>query len=46
MRSISRIRSAIRKQEIVKGFPPVMPEFPDLKDEEIDAIVDYIKGLK
>jgi cytochrome c oxidase subunit 2 len=31
--------------DVVKGFPPVMPPFT-LKDEEIRAILDYLKGLK
>jgi cytochrome c oxidase subunit 2 len=28
----------------VKGFPPVMPKVP-LSDEELSALVDYIKTL-
>ncbi len=31
--------------DLVKGFPPVMPPFP-LKEEEIAALVQYLKGLK
>ena len=31
--------------DVVKGFPPVMPPF-SLKDEEIRAIVEYLKELK
>jgi cytochrome c oxidase subunit 2 len=33
--------------DVVKGFPPVMPSFVgQLKDDEIKAIVEYLKGLK
>ncbi|MBI5642669.1 MAG: cytochrome c oxidase subunit II [Deltaproteobacteria bacterium] len=33
--------------DVVVGFPPIMPPQKGvLKEEEIDAIVDYIKGLK
>jgi cytochrome c oxidase subunit 2 len=31
--------------DIVKGFPPIMPPF-SLKEEELKAIVEYLKGLK
>jgi cytochrome c oxidase subunit 2 len=31
--------------DIAKGFPPVMPPFT-LKDDEIKAIVEYLKGIK
>jgi cytochrome c oxidase subunit 2 len=30
---------------IVKGYPPVMPKI-SLTDEELNALVDYIKSLK
>jgi len=33
------------KQDIVKGFPPVMPGIP-LSDDEINDIIAYIKTLK
>lgn len=29
---------------VVKGFPPIMPK-PELKDDELDALVAYIKSL-
>jgi len=29
----------------VEGYPPIMPKI-DLNDEEITALIDYIKGLK
>ena len=31
--------------DVVKGFPPIMPPFT-LKEEELNAIIDYLKGLK
>jgi len=33
--------------DIVKGFPPIMPSLKGLlTDQEIDALVSYLKGLK
>jgi cytochrome c oxidase subunit 2 len=32
--------------KIVKGFQPIMPTFKTLKDDEIAAIVAYLKSLK
>jgi cytochrome c oxidase subunit II len=32
--------------DLVKGFPPVMPAFGDLKKEEIAALVEFIKTVK
>lgn len=34
------------KAAIVQGFPPVMPSFADLSEEELKAIVDYIRELQ
>jgi len=31
---------------IIEGFQPVMPAFPDLSDAELDALADFIKGVK
>ncbi|MEI7815628.1 MAG: cytochrome c oxidase subunit II [Desulfuromonadales bacterium] len=31
---------------IVDGFPPIMPGNPDLPEEEVLALVEFIKGLK
>ncbi len=31
---------------IVEGFQPIMPALPDLKDTEVAALVDFIKGIK
>jgi len=41
------LRRSIREPgaDIVKGFPPIMPPFT-LKEEELKAIMDYLKGLK
>jgi hypothetical protein len=30
----------------VQGFPPDMPAFADMTEEELEAIVDYIKELR
>lgn len=32
--------------EIVKGFPAAMPPFSNLSEEELEALVDYIRSLK
>jgi cytochrome c oxidase subunit II len=43
------IRSSILdpKADVVQGFNPVMPTFKGkIKDEEINAIIDYLKSLK
>jgi cytochrome c oxidase subunit 2 len=42
------IRESIRqpKAAIVQGFPQDMPAFADLTEEELKAIVDYIKELR
>jgi cytochrome c oxidase subunit 2 len=43
------LREKILQPEInrIKGFPPIMPsQKGQLTDEEIDAIVDYLKSLK
>jgi cytochrome c oxidase subunit 2 len=32
--------------DVVKGFPPVMPAFPELKNEEIEALVEFIEGVR
>ena len=31
--------------DVVKGFPPIMPSF-SLKEEELSALLEYLKGLK
>jgi len=31
--------------DLVKGFPPIMPPIP-LKEEELAALLEYLKGLK
>ncbi len=37
----------IPQEKMVAGFAPVMPSFKGLlKDEEVDAIIAYIKTLK
>ena len=32
--------------DVVKGFQPIMPAFGDLKKEELDALVEFIKTVK
>lgn len=32
--------------DVVKGFPPIMPTFPDLKGDEIKELAAYLKGIK
>jgi cytochrome c oxidase subunit 2 len=42
------IRESIQKPQakVVAGFQPVMPPFPNLTDQHIDAIIAYMKTLK
>jgi len=32
--------------DVVKGYQPVMPPFPDLSGDEVRAIVEFIKGVR
>jgi cytochrome c oxidase subunit 2 len=32
--------------KIVEGFQPVMPTFPELKNEEIEALVEFIERVR
>lgn len=34
------------KAKIVEGFQPIMPPYPDLKDDEITALVEFIEAVK
>lgn len=34
------------QEDLVKGFPPVMPTFGDLKKEEVEALVEFMKSVK
>ena len=34
------------KADLVKGFPAVMPSFANLDDEQVEALVDYLKSLQ
>jgi cytochrome c oxidase subunit 2 len=42
------LRESIRfpNEEVVEGFQPVMPANSDLKDDEIEALVEFIEGVK
>lgn len=42
------LRESIRQPaaKIVEGFPPVMPTLPELKDDEVEALVEFIEGVK
>ena len=42
------LKEMIRKPGalVVEGFPPIMPTFPDLKDDEVEALVEFIEGIK
>jgi len=31
---------------VVEGFPPVMPAYADLAEEDLEAIVDYLRDLR
>jgi cytochrome c oxidase subunit 2 len=32
--------------KIVEGFQPIMPTFPELKDKEIEALMEFIEGVR
>ena len=34
------------KAKVVEGFQPIMPEFPDLKQDEVEALVEFIESVK
>jgi cytochrome c oxidase subunit 2 len=42
------LRESIRspKAKVVEGFQPIMPNFPDLSDKEVEALVEFIEGVK
>jgi cytochrome c oxidase subunit 2 len=42
------LRESIRAPaaKVVDGFQPVMPAFPDLKDAEVTALIEFIEGVR
>ena len=42
------LRESIRAPaaKVVEGFQPIMPAFPDLKDDEVIALVEFIEGAR
>ena len=42
------LKESIRQPalDVVEGYQPIMPPFPDLKDEEVEALVTFIKGVR
>jgi len=32
--------------DVVKGFQPIMPAFADLQKEELEALVEYLEGIR
>lgn len=42
------LRESIRAPaaKVVEGFPPIMPTFPDMQDDQVVALVEFIKGNK
>ena len=42
------LRRSIREPnaDVVKGFQPIMPPFPDLTEEEVTALVEFIEGVR
>ncbi len=42
------LRESIRMPaaEVVEGFQPIMPTFPELQDDQVAALVEFIKGHK
>ena len=44
----SYLKESIRAPaaKVVEGFEPIMPSLPDLKDDEVEALVKFIEGVK
>lgn len=42
------LRESIRlpNAKVVEGFQPIMPAFPDLGENEVEALVEFIEGIK
>jgi len=42
------LRESIRRPnaKVAEGFQPIMPAFPDLKDEEVEALVEFIEEVR
>ena len=42
------LRESIRSPaaKVVEGFQPVMPTFPYLKDDEVEALMEFIEGIR
>lgn len=42
------LRECIRQPntQLLEGFQPIMPTFPELSDDDVTALVDFIKGVK
>jgi len=42
------LKESIRKPKaaIVEGFPPIMPEYPDLTDDDVKALVEFIEEIR
>jgi len=42
------LRECIRKPntQVVEGFQPIMPTYPELSDDDVTALVEFIKGVK
>ena len=42
------LRRSIRepKADLVKGYPPVMPAYPDLSENDVKALVEFIKEVR
>jgi cytochrome c oxidase subunit 2 len=42
------LRESIRKPaaKVVAGYQPVMPNFPELTDQDVEALVNFIEGVR
>jgi cytochrome c oxidase subunit II len=42
------LRRSIRepKADLVKGYPPVMPAYPDLSEDDVKALVEFIEEVR
>jgi cytochrome c oxidase subunit II len=42
------LRESIRTPDakVVEGYQPIMPDNPDLQEQEIEALVEFIEGIK
>ncbi len=45
---VGYLRECIRKPntQVLEGFQPIMPTYPELSDDDVTALVEFIEGVK